>query len=125
MHWLYKVAGEFAISYLRKHLVEQRQDNEIMYWSLTTRPQDSVGRAKAVGRKDRELVVSVLRKGKVVESYLGWADCRICGVMLGTHDVGSHGFVWPEKADHYITEHNVWTPGLDALCAAVKTSRRT
>lgn len=58
--------------------------------------------------------------GQVLTSYFGWAECRICGVKLGSRDLFGHGFVWPEKAEHYILNHNVWTPDCDALLTAVR-----
>jgi hypothetical protein len=62
--------------------------------------------------------------GDVLMSYMGWADCRICGKRLGTRDFFGHGFVWPEKADHYLTSHKVWTPECDEMLAAVRRSHR-
>ena len=41
---------------------------------------------------------------------MGFANCRICGANLGSRDVTAFGFVWPEKAEHYILDHDVWTP---------------
>jgi hypothetical protein len=41
---------------------------------------------------------------------MGWASCRICGANLGSRDLTAFGFVWPEKAEHYIVAHDVWTP---------------
>jgi hypothetical protein len=62
--------------------------------------------------------------GDVLMGYMGWADCRICGERLGTRDFFGHGFVWPEKADHYVLAHGVWTPDCDELLAAVRRARR-
>jgi hypothetical protein len=41
---------------------------------------------------------------------MGWASCRICGAQLGSMDLTRFGFVWPEKAEHYVVAHDVWTP---------------
>ena len=62
--------------------------------------------------------------GDVFMSYMGWADCRMCGEQLGTRDFFGHGFVWPEKADHYVLVHGVWTKECDDLLAVIR-SRRT
>jgi len=62
--------------------------------------------------------------GDVLMSYMGWADCRMCGQKLGTRDFFGYGFVWPELADHYVLVHKVWTPECDELLAAVRRSRR-
>jgi hypothetical protein len=48
----------------------------------------------------------------------GWdgdANCRICGVVLGSKNIGGWGMVWPQKCEHYVLEHDVWVPGLDRL----------
>jgi hypothetical protein len=62
--------------------------------------------------------------GDILMGYMGWADCRICGARLGTQDLFGHGFVWPEKADHYVLVHKVWTPECDEMLAVVRRSRR-
>lgn len=93
-------------------------------------PKDHVRRD--VPWEDREEVARALQLrstmnpigGDVLMGYFGWADCRMCGERLGTRDLFGHGFVWPEKADHYILNHHVWTPGCDELLAAVRRARR-
>lgn len=55
-------------------------------------------------------------------AYMGWADCRICGERLGTRDMIGLGFIWPEKAEHYITHHNVWTRECDDFLIALRKS---
>jgi hypothetical protein len=62
--------------------------------------------------------------GDVLMSYMGYANCRICGVRLGTRDFFGHGFVWPELADHYVIVHQVWTKECDELLVAVQRARR-
>lgn len=62
--------------------------------------------------------------GNVLMSYMGWADCRICGERLGTRDLFGHGFVWPEKADHYVLVHGVWTTECDEMLAAARKARK-
>lgn len=77
---------------------------------------------------DRQVVIKALALrstmnptgGEVAMSYFGEADCRMCGVKLGHRDLFGYGFIWPEKAEHYIENHNVWTPDCDALLAAVR-----
>jgi hypothetical protein len=62
--------------------------------------------------------------GDVLTSYLGWADCRICGAQLGTRDFFGHGFIWPEKAEHYVLEHDVWTPECAELLSVLQRAKR-
>lgn len=83
-------------------------------------PQDRVN--TTIARADRVALAHALAHGEVLESYLGWADCRICGVQLGTKDLMGWGFMWPEKAEHYILEHDIWTPDCTRLLAAIRTT---
>lgn len=83
-------------------------------------PQDCVN-AK-IARADRGALAKALAGGEVLEAYLGWADCRICGTQLGIKDLMGWGFMWPEKAEHYVLEHDVWTPDCARLLAAVRTT---
>ena len=62
--------------------------------------------------------------GDILMSYMGYANCRICGEQLGTSDYFGHGFVWSEKADHYVLVHKVWTKECDELLVAVRRARR-
>lgn len=79
-------------------------------------PQDHIRRD--IPMAVREELAKVLENGERGISYMGWADCRICGERLGTADMVGHGFVWPERAEHYVLKHDVWTPGCDALLVA-------
>jgi len=81
-------------------------------------PKDHV--RNDVPRSDREELARALQSGDVLMSYLGWADCRICGARLGTQDLFGHGFVWPQKAEHYVLVHGVWTRECDDLLAALR-----
>lgn len=94
----------------------------MMYWGTGPgeRPQDLVD--ARVPPWAREAIAFVLANG--VDAHpgiqaMGWADCRICGAALGSRDLTRFGFVWPEKADHYLVKHGVWTPECDELLLAV------
>jgi hypothetical protein len=95
----------------------------ILFWSTLKgeRPQDFI--RTDIPSKYRYRVAELLASGERHISYLGYACCRICGELLGTSDVTGYGFVWPEKAEHYITEHDVWTPGCAALLRAAGGSK--
>lgn len=67
----------------------------------------------------RKRLGEALARGKKLMSYMGFAECRICGCQLGTSDLGGYGFVWPEKAEHYVLEHKVWTPECNELYMAI------
>jgi hypothetical protein len=71
---------------------------------------------------DRRSVAFVLAHGTDAHpevQAMGWASCRLCGANLGSRDMTAFGFVWPEKAEHYVVVHDVWTPECAALLKAV------
>ena len=43
--------------------------------------------------------------GDVLMSYMGWANCRICGERLGTSDFFGHGFSPPAGIEIASTPH--------------------
>lgn len=92
---------------------------KILFWEHVPgqRPQDFV--RHDIPRGKRAQLAAVLARGVIDLRYMGWADCRICGARLGTSDLHGLGFMWPEKAEHYVLEHDVWTPGCDALYEAI------
>lgn len=61
--------------------------------------------------------------GNVLMGYMGFAECRICGERLGTRDLFGYGFIWPEKAEHYILVHKVWTPDCSEMLKAVRIAK--
>lgn len=83
-------------------------------------------------RTDREELARALQLrslenptgGDVLMGYMGHAACRICGVKLGTRDFFGHGFIWPERAEHYVLIHNVWTRECTEMLAMVRRSGR-
>jgi len=94
-----------------------------MFWSDQDSPQLYEGLVAGVPRTDVRLAIWLLRAGGPGVAYLGFARCRICGEILGTKDFGLLGFVWPERAEHYIERHGVWVPGLNDLIATVRSRR--
>lgn len=85
----------------------------MLYWgrSAGERPQDHVRGDIPSGQ--RRAVVFILQNGRDAHpsmQAMGWANCRICGADLGSRDLTAFGFVWPEKAEHYLLAHDVWTP---------------
>lgn len=87
----------------------------IFFWSPFHRPDQFV---RDVAPDRRAQLGSVLALGRVRESYLGDASCRICGITLGSADLEGFGFIWPAKAEHYVLEHNVWPAEADELMRA-------
>ena len=83
-------------------------------------PQDCV--RSGIPRADREDLARALARGTMKESYFGYAHCRICGLELGNKDLVGWGWQWPEKAEHYVLMHDVWTPACTRLLAQVRTT---
>jgi hypothetical protein len=82
-----------------------------------------------IPRADREALAVALASGKKAESYFGYAECRICSsseigavrrTEIGCADLYGWGYIWPAGAEHYILEHDVWTPDCTRLLAAVR-----
>lgn len=86
------------------------------------RPQDFVRTDILPGT--RKLLADILTGGREVEAFFGHAQCRICKTELGHRDLGAHIgpylFIWPEKAEHYILDHGVWTRDCDILLRCAK-----
>lgn len=92
----------------------------MLYWGreVGQRPHDFLTRSPSWKKK---AVALILRNGHDATPgihALGWANCRICNADLGSLDLTRFGFVWPEKAEHYIMKHDVWTPECDDLLRA-------
>ena len=90
----------------------------LLYWSDGHRPSSFV--RPDIAAADRDRVVEALRSGVVVFAYLGFASCRICQTPLGTCDMLTHGMLYPQKAEHYLVEHSVWTPECDELLHRIR-----
>lgn len=90
----------------------------VMYWGdkVGERPQDFVDSRVPASR--REALAFIFKNGIDAHPGVqakGWASCRICGALLGSMDLARFGFVWPQKAEHYVLAHGVWTPECSAL----------
>lgn len=92
------------------------QPEPILFWfERAWNPKRFQDRAFEVSPRRIATAVSLLRAGRTHVPYKGWADCRICGKRLGSRDLRDGAFLWPEKAEHYVLGHAVWTPELDLL----------
>ena len=84
-------------NYRRKATLRKKQEEgivgqKIMFWSEEHRPQDYENCVLDVSEEKITAVIEALQSGPVLESWKGWADCRICEAHLGSRDLGSHGF---------------------------------
>ena len=124
--------ADFDQALFDQQMAKQRQARElgresipIMFWLPMNRGQDDYPKRNPKGfiRDDipqakRDAVVDILTHPEHDAAQRGFALCRMCKDVLGTHDFMGHGFVWPERAEHYILEHGVWIPELDDLLVA-------
>jgi DNA ligase-1 len=94
----------------------------IMFWTDKFDPNLFVGRADDVPAARKRSVVAKMKRGKLVQGYKGGSRCRICRKALGSRDLGNADWIWPEKAEHYITEHGVWFPLLDTFAGAAASA---
>ncbi len=85
----------------------------LLFWSAKSPPQRYI--RPEVPPADRTALIDALRGGRKVAYFMGWARCRICAKPLGTADMLVCEMVYPERADHYLSEHDVWTPECDEL----------
>ena len=86
---------------------------QMLFWSTFTPPSKFI--RNDIPKDRREFLATLLQRGQLGQCYMGWADCRICGKMLGTCDMETFDMIYPEKAEHYILVHNVWTIECDEL----------
>lgn len=95
--------------------------HRMLYWGTVPgeRPHDHV--RSDVPDLARKQVAFLLQNGQDAHPgthAMGWANCRICGAQLGSGDLTAFGFVWPERAEHYVLAHGVWTPECEQLLRA-------
>jgi hypothetical protein len=84
------------------------QGKPLLYWSESPggSPDEYLG-----GEEEKRIwIAAALAQGTRGIGYMGYANCRICDTLLGSADMTGWGFVWPEKAEHYLLAHSVWTP---------------
>ena len=60
--------------------------------------------------RDKAAVIAYLKSGLDCNHYLGFSGCRICGVILGTHEMTDGVWCWPKKLEHYVEAHDVVLP---------------
>ena len=99
----------------------------MLYWGTAPgdRPRDHID--VTVPTVHRRSVALVLKHGADAHpnvQAMGWASCRLCGAHLGSRDLTAFGFVWPEQAEHYLIEHDVWTPECAQLLQRVTAAAR-
>jgi len=61
-------------------------------------------------------MLAYLKKGKYWAAYLGSSTCRVCERWdNGCSEFTDGKYLWPEGLPHYIEEHNVRIPELEAI----------
>lgn len=59
---------------------------------------------------ERDTIASYLHDGMIAKTWMGHAQCRLCGESIGSSDLTDGTFIWPEGLSHYVTEHAVRPP---------------
>ncbi|MEK6833229.1 MAG: hypothetical protein AABY32_04225 [Nanoarchaeota archaeon] len=70
-------------------------------------PQEIISKNK-IENKDK--IVQYLSKGSDAICWRGFAGCRICDTLLGTRCLSDGTWIWPQRLEHYIIEHNIVLP---------------
>ena len=73
---------------------------------------------------ERAMVLEHLRRGRVHMGYMGFSECRFCGVPNGTKDMTDGVYLWPEGLPHYLTDHAVRLPAAFVEHVRSKRTRR-
>ena len=73
------------------------------------RAREEVLQHVGITPKEAEIVLWYMNAAEPVEWWKGYSGCRVCGALLGTKDMQTQDgrWVFPEKWQHYITEHNI------------------
>jgi len=77
--------------------------------SQNKRAQEALDCVNFMTKEEVSALLTYIKNSCMCESYMGFADCRVCGLRLGTMDMETADKKWifPEKWEHYITEHGV------------------
>jgi hypothetical protein len=59
---------------------------------------------------ERDTIASYLDDGATAKTWMGRAQCRFCGKLLGCSDLTDGTFIWPEGLSHYLSVHAVRLP---------------
>lgn len=98
-----------------------KEPKKVGFWSG---PQDYVIDGIRNKREKRELKACLyyISKSRQVKRYKGWANCRLCGKRLGSCDMETPDgkFLFPQRFEHYLIEHNVEPPRRSFIKAAIK-----
>lgn len=92
--------------------------HEIGYWLESTGERAPVDPTRLVNAAwasaDRGRLVSYLRQGRPIFSYMGTSFCRFsCGVPraeMGSADLSDGTWIWPEGLAHYVEKHAIELP---------------
>ena len=60
--------------------------------------------------KYKEEIAEYLKNGNTAIQWQGHSGCRICQKTLGSKCLTDGKYIWPEKLEHYVIEHNVQLP---------------
>lgn len=60
--------------------------------------------------EEKQKIISTLKNAKVYESWMGWSNCRLCGIVNGSRCMIYNNLIFPEGLVHYIEKHFVKPP---------------
>ena len=90
--------------------------NLIGYWQSSSRDEQTLIHPRILVKErpyddnEKAAIVRYMQLGVPCNHYRGFSGCRICGKILGTHERTDGKWVWPDKMDHYVDEHNIALP---------------
>mgnify|MGYP000845465439 CR=1 FL=1 len=58
-------------------------------------------------QKEKQKVISYLKKGDVCGAMKGCSYCRICDITNGSEELTDGKYLWPSGFVHYLEAHNV------------------
>ena len=66
--------------------------------------------------QEKAMVLDYLYRAAVVESWRGFACCRLCDCNdVGWRDFGDGVYAWPESFAHYIERNDFWNISVQTL----------
>ena len=73
--------------------------------------------------EERQLVVEHLKRGMMIQAWMGFSACRFCGTANGNLDLTDGVYLWPQGLAHYVDEHAIRLP--EEFVEHVPASTRT
>jgi hypothetical protein len=59
---------------------------------------------------ERQAVGEWLQAGELFVAFLGYSECRFCGIRNGSVELTDGVYLWPAGLAHYLSDHDVRLP---------------